>query len=195
MCLLLNRQHSLKHQFVWGYIFIFMFNLFSNLISVFWSSAETRRANPSQRLLSRSNIQGTARKKYTTSSLNDQINLNRLKSSKQHKKLGITGPCSTYTFFLGKQLFYWVRVRSDNAEDDDIILLNSLGEPFCCILHCSERNEFFRSNFLFHGQNIRLELVVMDYALDKSFLGNNQSLSFTFLHSTVYTHSPFKWRI
>ena len=35
---------------------------------------------------------GETRKKYTTSSLNDQRISNRQNSSKQHKKLGITGP-------------------------------------------------------------------------------------------------------
>ena len=65
-------------------------------------------------------MQGEARKKYTTSSLNNQRNSNIQKSSKQHKKMGITGPSSTTTFFQGKELFYLIRVRSDNAEDDDM---------------------------------------------------------------------------
>ena len=76
------------------------------------SSAESRRASPSQRLLSRADMQGEARKKSTTSSLNEQKNSDRLKLSKQHKKLGITGPCSTSTFFREKELLYWGRVRS-----------------------------------------------------------------------------------
>ena len=84
-------------------------------------------------------MRGEARKKYTTSSLNDQMNPNRQKLSEQHKQLGITGPCSTSTFFLGKELFYWVsaqppslviKIRSDNAEDNDILLKNRLGVPF-----------------------------------------------------------------
>ena len=146
------------------------------------------------------------KKKYTSSSLNEQKKSNRRNSSKQHKNLGITGPCSTSTFFRGKALFYWV--RSDNAEDDDILLQNWLGEPFCCILHCSERTEFFRSKFLFHGQNIYylywavnfpppigLELVVMDFALDKSYLRNNQSLSFTFLLPFTFLNGKSRWRL
>ena len=68
-------------------------------------SAESKRASPSQRLLSRADIQDEARNKYTTSSLNDQKNSNRQKLSKQHNKLGITGPCSTSTFLREKELF------------------------------------------------------------------------------------------
>ena len=70
------------------------------------SSAERERDSPFQQLLSKPDMQGEARKKYTTSVLNDQNNSNRQKSSKQHKKLGITDPCSTSTFFRGKKLFY-----------------------------------------------------------------------------------------
>ena len=50
-------------------------------VSVFLSSAESRRANPSQRLLSRADMPGEARKKSTTSSLNEQKNSNRRNSS------------------------------------------------------------------------------------------------------------------
>ena len=46
----------------------------------------------SQRLLSRLDMQGEARKKYTTFFLNNQRNSNRQNSSKQHTKQGITGP-------------------------------------------------------------------------------------------------------
>ena len=114
------------------------------------SSAERRRASPSQRLLSSLDTQGEARKHPRWTIKRTQTD----RKSKQHKhQLGITGPCSTSTFFRGKELFYWVRVRSDSAKDDDILLQNRLGEPFCCILHCLERTEFFWINFLFHGQN------------------------------------------
>ena len=50
-------------------------------------------------------MQGQARKKDTTSSLKDQKNSFRQKSSKQ-PKLRITGSCSTSTFTQGKELFY-----------------------------------------------------------------------------------------
>ena len=43
-------------------------------------------ANPSQRFISRPDIQGEARKKQITSSLNDQINSNRQNSYMQYKK-------------------------------------------------------------------------------------------------------------
>ena len=59
-------------------------NLINQLDSVFLSSAESRR----QRLLSSLDMQGEARKKYTTSSLNEQKSSNRRNSSKQHKNLG-----------------------------------------------------------------------------------------------------------
>ena len=106
------------------------------LDSVPLSSAESRRVSPSQRLLSSLDMQmqDEARKKYTTFSFKNQRNSNRQKLSKQHKKLGITGPCSTSTFFRGKELFYWVRIGTDIAEDEDILLQNRLGEPFCCKL-------------------------------------------------------------
>ena len=73
-----------------------------------WSSPESRRANPSQQLLSRPGMHCEARKKYTTSLLNNQRSSNRQNSSKQHNKLGITGPCTTSTFFQRKKnIFYW----------------------------------------------------------------------------------------
>ena len=159
------------------------------------SSAESRRASPSQRLLSRANMQGEARKKYTTSLLNDQRNSNRKKLSKRHKQLGITDPCFTSTFFRGKELFYWARVRSDNAEDDDRLLQNNLGEPLCCTLHCSGRTEFFPVSLTKHvipvsswelSPSLWLELVVMDFALNKSYFLANQSLSLT-----SFSHLPF----
>ena len=53
------------------------------------SSAESRRASPSQRLLSRPDMQNEARKKYTTFSFDDQKNSNRQKSSSQHKNWGV----------------------------------------------------------------------------------------------------------
>ena len=54
-------------------------------------------------------MQGEARNKYTTSSLDDQRNRNRQNSSKQHKN-GITGPCSTFTLWFA------------NAKDDNVLL-------------------------------------------------------------------------
>ena len=93
-----------------------------------------------------------------------------------------------------KRYFFKIGVRSDNAEDDNILLQKRVGKLFCCILHCSEKTEFFRSNLLFHGQSITnlyqagncpppiwLQLVMMDFALNKSYLQNIQSLSLTFL--------------
>ena len=115
-------------------------------------------------------MQGETRKK---SSLNEQKNSNRKNSSKQHNKLGITGPCSPSTFFQGKELFYWIRVWSDNAEDDNKLLQKWLGEPFYCTLHCPERTEFFRSNFLFHGKktfNTCIELGIVPLPLGSNWL-------------------------
>ena len=129
--------------------------------------------------------------------------LKQKKSSKQRKKLGITGPCFTSTFFRRKQL-YWVRV-SDNAEDVDILMQNRLGEPFSCILHSSEKTVFFWSNFLFHGQNIKylhwarnpptgLELDVMDFALGKSCLQSNPYSLPLYSHSPIL-NSKSRWRL
>ena len=81
----------------------------------FYPPAECRCANLSQRLLSGSDMKGEARKKYTTSLLNDQRNSKELIYAAQ-KKLGITGPCSTSIFFSGKEIFYWIKVWTDNAE-------------------------------------------------------------------------------
>ena len=72
---------------------------FFNMTSVLLSSAESRCASPTQRLLSRPDMQSEARKKYTTSTLIDQKDSSRHKSSKRNKKLDITGHFSISTFF------------------------------------------------------------------------------------------------
>ena len=135
-------------------------------------------------------MQSEARKKYTTSTLIDQKDSSRHKSSKRNKKLDITGHFSTSTFF------WRVRVWSFNAEDDNILLQKRLGEPFCWILHCLEITEFFRkvvSCFMDKTVNIciiklgivpppiGLELVVLEFAQNKSYVWSNQSLSVTIL--------------
>ena len=48
--------------------------------------SDPRQKADSPRLLSRPDMRGEARKKYTSSSLNDQRNSTRQKSSKQHRK-------------------------------------------------------------------------------------------------------------
>ena len=149
-------------------------------------------------------MHGEARKKYTTSFLNYQKNSNRQKPSKQHKKLVNTGPCSTSTFFRGKELFYWVMVWSDNAEDITIyssrIGLVKLSAASFTV--CRELNSFdIISCFLDKTCNTCIELGIVPLPLTRTGCDGfcvGQELSskqpILILHLSTSIHF-FKWQI
>ena len=89
------------------------------------------------------------------------------------------------------------------TEDDNILLQNRLGEPFCYILQCSGKSKLLRKILLFYrhtiyficikfgiGLSLRLKQIAMDLVRAKRvYHRNNHSYHFPF-----YSHLPLKWQ-
>ena len=183
-----------------------IYSLLKNILfSVFWSSTESRHVNPSQRLLSSLDMQGEGRKKYTTSSLNDLKNSNRQSSSKQHKQTGdywsllhlyILSRNRAFLFELGfgltiQRMTTYSR-RKGLAKTSAVSFTVRRELNSFVVISCSME---WTKHVIPVSRNcpppIGLELVLMDFALDKNYLRNNQSLTLS-LSTPIHL---FKWRI
>ena len=118
--------------------------------------------------------------------------IKRTQADRNYQNLGISGPCSTSTFFRWKALFYRFRfgltMQKMTRYSCRIGLVNPSALPFTVR---RELNSCFMSTHVIPvsswelSPSLWLELVVMDFVLD------NQSSSFTFLLTPTF----LKWRI
>ena len=91
-----------------------------------------RRADV-QTLVSGYLVERTCRVRQGNSTPHPCWTIKRTQTDRNYVSSIITGDywCLLHFYILPrKELFYWVGVRSDNAEDDDILLQNGLAVPF-----------------------------------------------------------------